>query len=79
MALEDTVLDSPCCVSVVTVTQKERDAWGRACWKVSGQMSLSKVKQIREVENKDDGKMRKLHKKGRSKASVKLKYEYTSI
>lgn len=67
MALEDTALDSPCCVSVVTVTQKERDTWGRACWKVSGQMSLNKVKQMREVENMDDGKMRELHKKRRSK------------
>lgn len=75
MALEETVLDSPCCVFVVTVTQKERDAWGRACWKVSGQMSLCKVKQISEVENKDDGKMRKWHKKGCAKGSVKLKYK----
>lgn len=67
MALEDTALDSLCCVSVVTVTQKERDTWGRACWKVSGQMSLSKVKKMREVENMDDGKMRELHKKGCTK------------
>lgn len=59
MALEDTAFDSPCCVSVVTVTQKERDTWGRACWKVSGQMSLNKVKKMIEVENLDDEKKKK--------------------
>lgn len=63
MALEDTARDSHCCDSVVTVTQKDRDACGRVYRIFSGQMSLNKVKQMSEVENMDDRKIRKLHKK----------------